>query len=102
MDWILDEVLVNLKDAHKAIEKRIMTYSEYEDEFRGPLATDNKFEAAKHEYWRGRQLEAIESMAMIEDMIMNIFSMIDFFLDFPDLFCVCVVVIPRCESGDNF
>ena len=77
MDWILDEVLVNLKDAHKAIEKRIMTYSEYEDEFRGLLATDNKFEAAKHEYWRGRQLEAIESMAMIEDMIMNIFSMID-------------------------
>lgn len=77
MDWILDEVLVNLKDAHKAIEKRIMTYSKYEDEFRGPLATDNKFEAAKHEYWRGRQLEAIESMAMIEDMIMNIFSMID-------------------------
>ena len=20
----------------------------------------------------------------------------------PALFCVCVVVIPRCESGDNF
>ena len=77
MDWILDEVLVNLKDAHKAIEKRIMTYSEYEDEFRGPLATDNKFEAAKHEYWRGRQLEAIESITMIEDMITNIFNMID-------------------------
>ena len=77
MDWILDEVLVNLKDAHKAIEKRIMTYSEYEDEFRGPLATDNKFEAAKHEYWRGRQLEAIESITMIEEMITNIFNMID-------------------------
>lgn len=77
MDWILEEVLEDLKTAHKAIEKRIMTYSEYEDEFRSPLATDNKFEAAKHEYWRGRQLEAIESMAMVEDMIMNIFSMID-------------------------
>lgn len=54
-----------------------MAYSEYENEFGGPLATDNKFEAGKHEYWRGRKLEAIESMAMIEDMIMDIFSMID-------------------------
>ena len=77
MDWILDEVLVNLKDAHKAIEKRIMTYSEYEDEFRGPLATDNKFEAAKHEYWRGRYLEAIENYERIKAMINDVYDMID-------------------------
>ena len=71
MDWILDEVLVNLKDTHKAIEKRITTYSEYEDEFRGPLATDNKFEAAKHEYWRGRWLEAATNCEEIEELIKN-------------------------------
>ena len=77
MDWILGEVLENLKYERNALAFRIDQYSEYEDSFKSAVATDDKFEVGRHEYWRGRYLEAIENYERIKNMINDIYDMID-------------------------
>ena len=77
MDWILEEVLENLKNERNALAFRIDQYSEYEDSFKSAVATDDKFEVGKHEYWRGRYLEAIENYERIKAMVDDIYDMID-------------------------
>lgn len=77
MDWILEEVFEDLKSMHRILEDRIRDYSEQEDKYKSPIGTDDKFEAGKHEYWRGKLLEAITTKNDIENMIMNIYMMID-------------------------
>ena len=77
MEWILEEVLENLKSERNALAFRIDQYSEYEDSFKSAVDTDDKFEVGKHEYWRGRYLEAIENYERIKEMINNVYDMID-------------------------
>ena len=77
MDWILEEVLENLKNERNALAFRIDQYSTYEDSFKSAVATDDKFEAGRHEYWRGRYLEAIENYERIKGMMDDIYEMID-------------------------
>ena len=77
MEWILEEVLENLKSERNALAFRIDQYSEYEDSFKSAVVTDDKFEVGKHEYWRGRYLEAIENYERIKEMINDIYDMID-------------------------
>ena len=77
MDWILEEVLENLKNERNALAFRIDQYSEYEDSFKSAVATDDKFEVGRHEYWRGRYLEAIENYERIKAMVDDIYEMID-------------------------
>ena len=77
MEWILGEVLESLKNEIKSLSLRIDQYSTYEDSFKSAVATDNKFEAGRHEYWRGRYLEAIENYGRIKAMIDDIYEMID-------------------------
>ena len=77
MDWILEEVLENLKNERNALAFRIDQYSEYEDSFKSAVATDDKFEVGRHEYWRGRYLEAIENYERIKAMINDVYDMID-------------------------
>ena len=77
MEWILEEVLENLKNERNALAFRIDQYSEYEDSFKSAVATDDKFEVGKHEYWRGRYLEAIENYERIKVIINDVYDMID-------------------------
>ena len=77
MDWILGEVLENLKNERNSLALRIDQYSEYEDSFKSAVATDDKFEVGRHEYWRGRYLEAIENYERIKNMINDIYDMIN-------------------------
>lgn len=77
MDWILEEVLENLKSERNALAFRIDHYSEYEDSFKSAVATDDKFEVGRHEYWRGRYLEAIENYERIKAIINDVYDMID-------------------------
>ena len=77
MEWILEELLENLKSERNALAFRIDQYSEYEDSFKSAVATDDKFEVGKHEYWRGRYLEAIENYERIKAMINDVYEMID-------------------------
>ena len=77
MDWILGEVLENLKYERRSLELRIDQYLEYKDNFKSAVATDDKFEVARHEYWGGRYLEAMESYERIKAMIKDIYDMID-------------------------
>ncbi len=77
MDWILGEVLESLEDEIKSLSLRIDQYSTYEDSFKSAVATDDKFEAGRHEYWRGRYLEAIENYERIKAMVDDIYEMID-------------------------
>ena len=77
MDWILEEVLENLKYERRSLELRIDQYLEYKDNFKSAAATDDKFEVGRHEYWRGRYLEAIENYERIKAMINDIYDMID-------------------------
>ena len=77
MDWILEEVLENLKNERNAWAFRIDQYSEYEYSFKSAVTTDDKFEVGRHEYWRGRYLEAIENYERIKAMINDVYDMID-------------------------
>lgn len=77
MDWILGEVLESLENEIKSLSLRIDQYSTYEDSFKSAVATDDKFEAGRHEYWRGRYLEAIENYERIKAMVDDIYDMID-------------------------
>ena len=77
MDWILGEVLESLENEIKSLSLRIDQYSTYEDGFKSAVATDDKFEAGRHEYWRGRYLEAIENYERIKGMMDDIYEMID-------------------------
>ena len=77
MDWILGEVLENLENERELLALRIDQYSEYEDSFKSAVATDDKFEVGRHEYWRGRYLEAIENYERIKAMMDDIYEMID-------------------------
>ena len=77
MDWILEEVLENLKYERRSLELRIDQYLEYKDNFKSAAATDDKFEVARHEYWGGRYLEAIENYERIKAMINDVYDMID-------------------------
>lgn len=77
MDWILEKVLEDLKSEKNALLFRIDQYSEYEESFKSALATDDKFEVGRHEYWRGRYLEAIVNYERIKAMIDDIYEMID-------------------------
>ena len=61
MDWILKEVLEELKTLKGMTENRIHEYSAEEDKFKDVLGSNDKFEVGKHEYWRGRMLEAMET-----------------------------------------
>ena len=77
MDWILKEVLEELKTLKGITENRIHEYSAEEDNFKDVLGSDDKFEVGKHEYWRGRMLEAIETKDKINELIISIYEMIN-------------------------
>ena len=77
MDWILEEVLEELKTLRNMTENKIHEYSELEDRFKDVLGSDDKFEVAKHEYWRGRMLEAIDTKNKINELIISVYEMIN-------------------------
>ena len=77
MDWILEEVLEELKNMHKALENRANEYLEEKYLYKAPIDTDDKVAAGKHEYWRGRWLEAATNCEEIEELINSIYEMID-------------------------
>ena len=77
MDWILGEVLEELKNMHKALENRANEYLDEKHLYKAPIDTDDKVVAGKHEYWRGRWLEAATNCEEIEELINSIYEMID-------------------------
>ena len=77
MDWILEEVLEELKTLKGITENRIHECSAEEDKFKDALGSNDKFEVGKHEYWRGRMLEAIETKDKINELIISIYEMIN-------------------------
>ena len=77
MDWILKEVLEELKTLKGITENRIHECSAEEDKFKDVLKSNDKFEVGKHEYWRGRMLEAIETKDKINELIISIYEMIN-------------------------
>ena len=77
MDWILEEVLEELKNMHKALENRANEYLDEKHLYKAPIDTDDEVVAGKHEYWRGRWLEAATNCEEIEELINSIYEMID-------------------------
>ena len=77
MDWILGEVLEELKNMHKVLENRANEYLDEKHLYKAPIDTDDKVIAGKHEYWRGRWLEAATNCEEIEELINNIYEMMD-------------------------
>ena len=77
MDWILREVLEELKNMHKVLENRANEYLDEKHLYKAPIDTDDKVVAGKHEYWRGRWLEAATNREEIEELINSIYDMID-------------------------
>ena len=77
MDWILEEVLEELKTLKGITENRIHECSAEEGKFKDALGSNDKFEVGKHEYWRGRMLEAIETKDKINELIISIYEMIN-------------------------
>ena len=77
MDWILGEVLEELKNMHKTLENRANEYLDEKHLYKAPIDTDDKVVAGKHEYWRGRWLEAATNREEIEELINSIYDMID-------------------------
>ena len=77
MDWILEEVLEELKNMHKVLENRANEYLDEKHLYKAPIDTDDKVVAGKHEYWRGRWLEAATNREEIEELINSIYDMID-------------------------
>ena len=51
MDWILGEVLEELKNMHKVLENRANEYLDEKHLYKAPIDTDDKVVAGKHEYW---------------------------------------------------
>lgn len=76
MDWILGEVLEELKNMHKVLENRANEYLDEKHLYKAPIDTDDKVIAGKHEYWRGRWLEAATNCEEIEELINSIYEMI--------------------------
>ena len=77
MDWILGEVLEELKNMYKTLENRANEYLDEKHLYKAPIDTDDKVVAGKHEYWRGRWLEAATNCEEIEELINSIYEMID-------------------------
>ena len=77
MEWILGEVLEELKTMHKVLKNRANKYFEEKCLYKAPIDTDDKIVAGKHEYWRGRWLEAATNCEEIEELINSIYEMID-------------------------
>ena len=77
MEWILEEVLEELKNMHKVLENRANEYLDEKHLYKAPIDTDDKVIAGKHEYWRGRWLEAATNCEEIEELINNVYEMID-------------------------
>ena len=77
MDWILGEVLEELKNMHKVLENRANEYLDEKHLYKAPIDTDDKVIAGKHEYWRGRWLEATTNCEEIEELINNVYGMIN-------------------------
>ena len=77
MDWILGEVLEELKNMHKVLENRANEYLDEKHLYKAPIDTDDKVIAGKHEYWRGRWLEAATNCEEIEELINSIYEMMD-------------------------
>ena len=77
MDWILGEVLEELKNMHKVLENRANEYLDEKHLYKAPIDTDDKVVAGKHEYWRGRWLEVATNCEEIEELINSIYEMID-------------------------
>ena len=76
MDWILEEVLEELKIMHKVLENRANEYLDEKHLYKAPIDTDDKVVAGKHEYWRGRWLEVATNCEEIEELINSIYEMI--------------------------
>ena len=76
MEWILEELLEELKNMHKVLENRANEYLDEKHLYKAPIDTDDKVVAGKHEYWRGRWLEAATNCEEIEELITNIYAMI--------------------------
>ena len=77
MDWILSEVVELLKDEIRITNNTIDMCEKQKDLFKNKFNTNDKFEVAKHEYWRGRISGLKNSKNVLKGLLDSIYDMID-------------------------
>lgn len=77
MDWILTEVVEMLKDEILMTQNTIDMCEDQKKLFKDQYNTNDKFEVAKHEFWRGRISGLKNSKNVLNEMLNNIYEMID-------------------------
>ena len=76
MDWILSEVVEMIKDEIEMTEHLIDMSEGQKDLFKDQFNTNDKFEAATHEYWRGRVTGLKDKKNTFRRILDDIYDMI--------------------------
>ena len=76
MDWILSEVVEMIKDEIEMTENLMKMAEEQKDLFKDRFNTNDKFEAATHEYWRGRVTGLKDKKNTFRRILDDIYDMI--------------------------
>lgn len=77
MDWILTEVVEMLKDEIAMTNNTIEMCEDQKKLFKDQYNTNDKFEVAKHEFWRGRISGLKSQKNILREILDNIYEMID-------------------------
>ena len=77
MDWILREVVEILMDEIAMTNNTIDICEGQKKLFKDKYNTNDKFEIANHEFWRGRISGLKNSKNVLRDLLDSIYEMID-------------------------
>lgn len=77
MDWILSEVVELLKENIEMTDHLLAMCEDQKKLFKDQFNTNDKFEVAKHEYWRGRISGFKHSKNTLKGILDDIYEMID-------------------------
>ena len=77
MDWILSEVVEMIKDEIEMTEHLIDMSEGQKDLFKDQFNTNDKFEVAKHEFWRGKVSGLKNKKNTLKQILDDIYDMID-------------------------
>ena len=77
MEWILSEVVELLKENIEMTDHLLDMCKEQKDLFKDQFNTNDKFEVAKHEFWRGRISGLKNSKNTLKGLLDDIYDMIE-------------------------
>ena len=77
MGWIWSEVVESLKDEIEMTQNTIDMCEGQKDLFKDQFNTNDKFEVAKHEFWRGRISGLKNSKNVLRGLLDSIYDMMD-------------------------